>query len=258
MWTDPNLDLAYSKFDFLLVGSGGSGSVQSGGGGNGGGGAAMFYTAELVPSELKEQGFAVHIPSAPSTNAKFRVLGVESNIGGGAPGGNSTNSSKGGNGFSIGKPGGGGGGGSYTMNQKGAGGAGVNGGGSGIGLGTGGAGVSSSTPTTSNQQRWNGGSGTVFGGGLGGENPATTLLQIPLFALGGTGKGGDGYVDGVIRYGQGGGGGGYGNGGGGGTEDGGSSAKQDGGYGAGGAGATNQMQIQFKGGQGIAVLYYHS
>lgn len=218
----------------------------------------MFYTAELVPSELKEQGFNIFISIATGTSSRFRLLGVESEIGGGVSGGNSAGSSKGGNGYSIGKPGAGGGGGSFTMNQIGAGGAGVNGGGSGIGLGTGGAGVSSSTPTTSNQQRWNGGSGTVFGGGLGGENPATTLLQIPLFALGGTGKGGDGYVDGVVRYGQGGGGGSYGNGGGGGAEDGGSRSKQDGGYGAGGAGATNQMHMQFTGGQGIAVLYYHS
>lgn len=250
VWTDPNLDVSFSKFDFLLVGSGGRGSVGSGGGGNGGGGAAMFYNRSLVPSELKEQGFEINIPSIYSTNARFRILGVESNIGGGISGGDGSNSGRGGNGYSIGKPGAGGGGGGYRTYRVGSGGGGVNDSGRDVNVGTGGLGVSSSNPTTSNQTSYHGGSGDVFGGGKGGINPATTLLQIPLFALGGTGKGGDGFVDDVVHYGQGGGGGSYG--------DGGGASNPNGGYGAGGAGSTNQMHIQYEGGQGIAVLYYHS
>ena len=209
----------------------------------------MFYTASLVPSELKEQGFAINIPLVYSTNARFRMLGIESNIGGGISGENFTNSGRGGDGYNIGKPGAGGGGGGFSTYKLGAGGGGVNDSGRDVNVGTGGLGVSSSTPTTSNQTSYHGGSGDLFGGGLGGVNPSSILLQIPLFALGGTGKGGDSFIDNTIHYGQGGGGGSYG--------DGGGASDPNGGYGAGGAGSTNQMQIQYEGGQGIAVFYYH-
>ena len=93
------------------------------------------------------------------------------------------------------------------------------------------------------------GVGSVIKGGPAGTNPIGSSMSIPLFALGGTGKGGDGSYQGV--YGQGGGGGSYGDGG-----SGLSGKSYKGGYGAGGTGKSDRIDEDNSGGQGIFVLYY--
>lgn len=106
------------------------------------------------------------------------------------------------------------------------------------------------------------GGSTTVAGGSGGDNGGFDTA-IPLFALGGTGKGGRTIATRAVPCG-GGGGGGYGDGGTGawGNHINGGGSSTDGGYGAGGGGGGGDYGISggypgSDGGQGIVVIRYH-
>ena len=256
-----SMDITFENVNVLVVGGGGSGESATSRGGRGGGGGALLYVSDASPSEYKNQNIKYKIGNGGAERNGFDSIlilsGISIKAGGGYYGTNNGDlSGAGGDGYNASKPGAGGGGGNYTPGVKygGGGGGGVNGAGSissSDKSGIGGQGVSSINPSTINNTSYKGGDGvgSVIKGGPAGTNPIGSSMSIPLFALGGTGKGGDGSYQGV--YGQGGGGGSYGDGG-----SGLSGKSYKGGYGAGGTGKSDSIDEDNSGGQGIFVLYY--
>ena len=256
-----SMDITFENVNVLVVGGGGSGESATSRGGRGGGGGALLYVSDASPSEYKNQNIKYKIGNGGTERNGFDSIlilsGISIKAGGGYYGTNNGDlSGAGGDGYNASKPGAGGGGGNYTPGVKygGGGGGGVNGAGSissSDKSGIGGQGVSSINPSTINNTSYKGGDGvgSVIKGGPAGTNPIGSSMSIPLFALGGTGKGGDGSYQGV--YGQGGGGGSYGDGG-----SGLSGKSYKGGYGAGGTGKSDSIDEDNSGGQGIFVLYY--
>ena len=257
----------YLFVDVLGVGSGGGGSFQ-GRGGSGGG--SMFYLADADIKTIDDNTYTIPSPNKSSqTYYSYMVFGNNIQCGLNSTSRNGTQGpviSLSTNQTAV-QPGSGGGGASASLTTQSA--AGAQGGGV-LGDGNSGIdnGVNENTPYT-NGSSGSGESGNSGSGGEGWKYGSDRRGKIPLFALGGTGRGGFismiGFPDSnnSIRWDIGGGGaGGYGDGGNGlcrgssGQMAGSSSV--DGGYGAGGGGGLGMTSYPAgDGGQGIVVLRYH-